>query len=63
VDGFPLSRLTDFFLRSCCVPRIAIVGVAPANLPVFDSLLPGRGGCVSMMCRCGIEEKDDNERK
>jgi len=51
------------FLRSCCVPRIAIYDVAPANLPIFDPLSPGGGGCVSMMCWCGIGEEDDNERK
>jgi len=39
------------------------IDVAPANRPVFDPLSPGGGGCVSMMCWCGIGEEDDNERK
>jgi len=46
-----------------CVPRIFVFDVAPANLPVFDPLSPGGGGCVSIMCWCGIGEENDNERK
>jgi hypothetical protein len=45
------------------VPRISVFDVAPPNLPVFDPLSPGAGGCVSIMCWCGIGEEDDNERK
>ena len=45
------------------MPRISVFDVAPANGPVFDPLLPGEGGCVSMMCWRGIGEDDDNERK
>jgi len=45
------------------VPRISVFDIAPANWPVFDPLSSGGGGWVSMMCRCGIGEKDDNERK
>jgi len=43
--------------------RIPVFDVAPANLPGFDPLSPGPGGCVSIMCWCGIGEEDDNERK
>ena len=57
------SRSTNLCLGSCCVPRISVFDEAHANLPVFDLLSPGGGGCISMMCWCGIEEKDDNERK
>jgi len=45
------------------VPSISVFDVAPANRPVLDPLSPGGGGCVSMMCWCGIGEEDDNERK
>jgi len=57
------SQWTNLCLGSCCVPRISVFDVAPANLPVFDLLSPGGGGCVSIMCWCGIGEEDDNERK
>jgi len=57
------SQWTNLCLYSCCVPRISVFDVAPANLPVFDMLSPGWGGCVSIMCWCGIGEEDDNERK
>jgi len=42
---------------------MSVFDVAPANLSVFDPLSPGGGGSVSVMCWCGIGEKDDNERK
>jgi len=57
------SRWTKLCQRSCFVPRFSVFDVAPANLPEFDPLSPGRGGCVSTMCWCGIEVEDDNERK
>jgi len=57
------SRWTNLCLRSSCVVRISVLDVAPANLPVFDPFSPGRGGCASLMCWCGIREEDDNERK
>jgi hypothetical protein len=57
------SRWTDLCLSSCCVPRIWVLDVAPANQPVFDRLWPGTGGCVSMMCWWAIGEEDGNERK
>jgi len=62
VAALAASRWTNLCLRPCCVPRISVMDVAPANLPVFDPLSPGRGGCVSMMCWCGIGEENDNER-
>ena len=43
--------------------EFGVFDVAPANLPVFDPLPPHVGGFVSMMCLCGIGQKDDNERK
>jgi len=63
VAALAASRWTNLWLHSCCVPRIAVFHIAPANLPVFDPLSIGGGGCVSMMCWCGIGEEDDNERK
>jgi hypothetical protein len=42
---------------------MSVIEVAPANLLVFDPLSPGEGGCISIMCGCGIGEEDDNERK
>jgi hypothetical protein len=45
------------------VPRISVFDVAPTNWPVFNPLLSGGGGCVSMMCWCGVGEKHDNRRK
>jgi len=63
VVALAVSRWTNLCLHSCCVPRICVLDVAPANLPVFDPHSPGGGGCVSMMCWCGIGEEDDNERK
>jgi hypothetical protein len=57
------SRWTNLCLRSCCVPRMSICDIGPANRLVFDPHSPGGGCCVSMMCWCGIGEEDDNERK
>jgi len=63
VAALAASRWTNLCLCSCWVPRISLFDVAPANLPVFDPLSPGGGGCVSMMCWCGTGEEDNNERK
>jgi len=63
VAALAASRWTNLCLRSCCVPRISICDVAPANLPVFEALAPGGGGWEWMMCGWGIGEEDDNERK
>jgi hypothetical protein len=54
---------TNWCLPSCCVLRIAVIDVAPTNLPVFNPLVPGGGGCSSLMRWCGIGEDDDNCRK
>ena len=54
---------TNLYLHFCCVPRIAVFDVAPANLPEFDPLLPGGSGAVWMTHWCGTGEEDDNERK
>jgi len=54
---------TDWCLRSCCVPMIAVIDVAPTNQLDLDPLSPGWGGCVSMICWCEIGEEDDNEKK
>jgi hypothetical protein len=35
---------------------------APANRLDFDLLSPGSVGCISMICWCGIAEKDDNKK-
>jgi hypothetical protein len=63
VAALAVSRRTNSCLHSCRVARIAVVDVEPANLPVFDPLSPGGGGCVTMSCWCGIGEEDDNEGK
>jgi hypothetical protein len=57
------SWFTNLCLCSCCVLRISVFDVAPANLPGFDPLSPGGGGCVFKMCWCGIGGEDDNEKK
>jgi len=63
VAALAVSQWTNLCLHSCCVPRMSVFVVVPANWPVFDPLPPGGGGCVSMMCWWGIGEDDDNERK
>jgi len=63
VAALSASRWTNFCLRSCCVRRMSVFELAPGNRPVFDPRSPDGGGCVSMMCWCGIEEEDDNKRK
>jgi len=50
-------------LHCCCVARITVFDVAPANQLQFDPLSPGGGGLVSKTCWCGIGEEDHNERK
>ena len=49
--------------HSCCVPIRVVFDEAPANRLDLDQFRPGWGGCVSVMCRCGIAEEDDNEKK
>jgi len=63
VASLAASLRTNWCLRSCCVRRIAVFDEAPANLPVLNLLSHGGGGCVSMMCWCGMGKEDDNERK
>ena len=53
---------TNWCLRSCCVPISTIFDEAAANWPDLDPLGPGWGGCVSMICWCGIGEEDDNKK-
>jgi len=63
VGTLAASLLTNVCQHSCCVPRISVFDVAPANLVIFGLHSPGGGGCVSIICWCGIGEEDDNERK
>jgi len=37
--------------------------VSPTNWLDFDALAAGWGGCILMMCWCGMGEEDDNEKK
>jgi len=57
------SRCTNWCLHSCCVPMRDVFNESPANRLDFDPLVPGCGGCVSIICCCGIGEEDDNEKK
>jgi len=45
------------------VPISVVFDEAPANRLDLDPFGPGGGGCVSMICWCGIEDEDDNEKK
>jgi len=63
VAALAALQWTNLCLRSCWMPRMSVFDVAPTNWPVFYPPSPGGGGCVSMMCWCGIREEDDNERK
>jgi len=63
VDALAALRWTNWCLRSCCVPISNIFDEAPANQLDLDPLGPGWSGCVSMICWCGIDEEDDNEKK
>jgi len=63
VAALAASRLTNLYLHSCGVPRISIFDIAPANLPIINPLLPGGRSSVCIMCCCGIEDEDDNDRK
>ena len=62
VAGLAASRWTTWCLHSCCVLISDRFDEAPANGPDFDLLGPGCGGCVSMICWCGIGEEDDNDK-
>jgi len=57
------SRWTNWCPCTCCVPMTNQLDVVPANQLNFNPQSPGWGGCVSMICWCGIEEEDDNEMK
>jgi len=57
VAALAASRWINWFLRSCCVPMIDVLDEAPANSLDLDSLWPGWGGCVSVICWWGIEEE------
>ena len=60
--AFAASRWTNWCLRSCSVPMGDIFDVAPANRLQVNRHASGWGGCVSMICCCGIAEEDDNEK-
>jgi len=45
-----------WYLHCCCVPMSDIFDVAPTIQLDLDQLSPGCGGCVSMICWCGIAE-------
>ena len=61
--AFAPSGWTNWCLRSCCVAMSDVFDVAPTNQLDVDPLSPGWGGCVSVICWCGIGEEDDNETK
>jgi len=63
VAALATSQWTNSCLCSCCGPMIAVLDVPPANRLGLDLLPPGWGGSESMICWCGIEEDDDNEKK
>jgi len=54
VSALAASRWTHLCLQSCCLPKISVFSVVLANRPVFNPLLTGGGGCLSMPCWCGI---------
>jgi hypothetical protein len=62
VASLAVSQLIKLWLRYCCILRISVSDVAPANLPVFDPLGPGGGGCLSSMSWWKIWEYDHKER-
>jgi hypothetical protein len=45
------------------VPLIDVLDVESPDRLELDPLAPGRGGCVSTICRYGIGGYDDNEKK
>ena len=45
------------------MPRSSVLDEVPTVRLVSDPLPPGRGGCVSTICWCGIGEEDDKEQK
>jgi len=59
VAALAASRKTTWCLRSCWLPIRDIFYEAPDSHP----LRPGLGGCVSMICWCGIGEEDDINKK
>ena len=63
VTGLAASMRTRGCQCVCCVPRIPVLDIPPAHGPEFEPHSPGRGGCVFMMCWCGIGEEDNNERQ
>jgi len=63
VAPFAASWWTNWCLHSCCVPISDVFIKAPANRLDSDLLGPSCGGCVSIICRCGIAAEDDNEKK
>jgi len=63
VASLAASRCINWCLRSCCVPISDVLEEVPANQLDLDPLGPGWGGCVSVICWCGLGEEDDNEKK
>jgi len=60
VAALAASRWTNWCLSSCCVPMIDVLDAAPVNWLGSDPLSPGWGGCMSMICWCGIGEEGDS---
>jgi len=57
------SQWTLWCLHAYCVQMSDVFVESPANQLDLDPLSPGWGGCVSTIGWCGIEDKDDNEKK
>jgi hypothetical protein len=62
VAALAASRWIDKCLHSCCVPISDVFDEEPANRLDSHPLRPGSGGCLFMICWCGIGEEDDNEK-
>jgi len=54
------SRWNTWCLCSCCGPMSEVFDSAHGNRVESYPLSPGRGGCVSTICWCGIGEEDHN---
>jgi len=63
VAALEALRWTNWWLRSCCLPMSDEFDIVPGNPFESHLLSPGWGGCVCMICWCGIDEEDDNGKK
>jgi len=63
VAAFAALRWTKWCLHCSCVSAGGVLDEVPVILLYSNPLVPCCAVCGAMICWCGSEEEDDNEKK